>query len=203
LSEGFGFVKMAKTFNAEQLVPPRDTWSSSAIHAMVFNEMYRGVIVYGKTRWEDRGDDKVKVRVPLEEWVRVEKPELRIILEDLWQAAHERLAHTRAAYLRHTNGRVWGRPETGKPSPYLLTGLSVCGCCGSSLFVRKRPDRRDPSRTPYAYYACSYYHLRGERVCANRLTMPLTAADDAVLRVLKQDILNPAALALAIETTIE
>jgi hypothetical protein len=33
--------------------------------------------------------------------------------------------------------------------------------------------------------------------------MPLTAADDAVLRVLKQDILNPAALALAIETTIE
>jgi hypothetical protein len=49
------------------------------------------------------------------------------------------------------------------------------------------------------YYACSYHRLRGDKVCSNSLTMPMASADDGVIQVLREDILNPAALSLAIE----
>ncbi len=115
--------------------------------------------MYGQTQREDRGESPVKVRS--DNVVDVERPELRLVPEELWQAAHERLKNTLAAYLRHTDGKVWGRPESGTVSPYLLGGLSVCGQCGASLIVRTVKGRR------YAYYACSFHHLRGDNACPN------------------------------------
>jgi hypothetical protein len=50
-------------------------------------------------------------------------PELRIISEAQWLAAHGRLEQTRQTYLRGTHGHLWGRPADGHESKYLLTGL--------------------------------------------------------------------------------
>jgi hypothetical protein len=130
---------------------------------MLHNECYRGVFVYGRTQREDFRESSRKVRS--EKVVRFESEALRIVPEDLWSAAHERLKTTKGSYLRRTNGRVWGRPEINTPSPYLLTGLSVCGVCGAALLVRTI------QRGKYSYYACAGHHRKGDRVCANRLTM--------------------------------
>ena len=192
VAEGHGFQKIAKRLTAERVADR--TWSGSTIRAMVHNELYRGVFWYGRTQKEDHGQSSRKVRS--ENVVRKEMPELRLVSDDLWNAAHARLKNTTAAYLRFTNGRVWGRPESGTVSPYLLTGLSVCGQCGASLLVRTLKGGR------YAYYACSYHHLRGDKACPNNLTMPMKAADTAVLTELREHILNPKALAYAIETVI-
>jgi site-specific DNA recombinase len=199
--DGYGLVRIAKAFSDEAIPSPtgRPTgWAPSAIRAMLYNEHYRGVVVYGRTRWEDRGERKVKVKVPREQWVRIEKPDLRIIPESLWLAAHERIRKTRKAYLRTTNGRLWGRPETGIESPYLLGGLALDSTCGGSLGVWKHPDGRNRHRV-YTYYACSYHRLRGDKVCSNALRMPMESADSAVIDVLREDILNPEALRLAVE----
>src|SRR5262249_13091330 len=45
---------------------------------------------------------------------------------------------SRAAYLRTTNGQLWGRPANEVESGYLLTGLAQCGACGGSLIVHSR-----------------------------------------------------------------
>ena len=192
IADGLGLQKTAKVLTAERVADR--TWSGSTIRSMVHNPLYRGQIVYGQTSREDRGESPIKV--PSTNVVRIEKPEFRIVPEDLWQAAHARLANTKASYLRHTNGRVWGRPESGTVSPYLLVGLSVCGSCGASLMVRTVKGGR------YSYYACSLHHLRGANACPNNLTMTMTTANTAVLTALREHILNPQALAHAIETAI-
>src|SRR5207253_1562469 len=56
---------------------------------------------------------------------------------------------------------------------------------------------------PYAYYACTRHHLRGDSVCGNRLQMHMATADAEVLAVLEQDVLNPEAIRLAMELTVE
>ena len=61
--------------------------------------------------------------------------ELRIVPDDLWTAAHTRLATVRRVCLEGTNGRPFGRPPLGASSKYLLTNLALCGCCGGPLKV--------------------------------------------------------------------
>src|SRR5207245_2507368 len=118
---------------------------------------------------------------------------LRIVSDQLWQAAHARMKTTAAAYLRHPNGQVWSRPETGLESRHLLVGFMEDETCGGSFFVR---------RAAHSYYCCTQHHLRGARACGNRLTMRREEADAAVLATLRDDILNPQVIALAVETTI-
>ena len=52
---------------------------------------------------------KVRVR-DRDAWVSRPGPELQIIDDALWEAAHARLDETRAVYLRQTNGAACGRP---------------------------------------------------------------------------------------------
>jgi site-specific DNA recombinase len=86
-----------------------------------------------RTTWDYRKGRKFKVAAPESEWIVVERPELRIVSEELWQDAHRRLERTRQTYLRLTNGKVWGRPESGIESNYLLTGFLECAGCGGGL----------------------------------------------------------------------
>src|SRR5262249_15041930 len=151
-ASGVGLVRCAKRLNGEAIPSPMGRgWAPSAIRSMLYNDLYRGTIVYGKTRWTDKGGTSVKVRTPKSEWITRDAPHLRIVPEPLWNAAHARLAQTRSAYLVSAGGRVWGRPATGLDSRYLLTGVSTCAVCQGSLFVRNRPDGKSPSRPPRWY----------------------------------------------------
>jgi site-specific DNA recombinase len=104
----------------------------------------------------------------------------------LWRGAHERLAASRATYLRSTGGRAWGRPANGIQSPYLLTGLASCGACGGGMFVHSH-DHRHHRRF---FYACMVYHLRGRAVCKNNLEVPMESTDEAVLGAVERDVLR-------------
>ena len=73
-------------------------------------------------------------------------PELRIVTDEQWQAAHTRLQRTLATYLQRTNGRLWGKPTTGLAGKYLLTGIARCGCCNGSLEVQSRATGRGQAR---------------------------------------------------------
>ena len=77
----------------------------------------------------------------------------RVVPDELWDRAHERLGLPRQTYLRTQGGRVWGRPATGLAGKYLLTGIARCGVCGSGLEVRSR--NHGPKRGRAFYYSCS------------------------------------------------
>ena len=191
---GSGLRTIAHRLNAEGALAPRPRrigrargWAPSSLRAVLHRELYRGRLVWNQRQKRDQwGLKHVTPRDP-SEWVAVDAPALRIVAEDLWQAAHARLAGTRAAYLRGTGGHLWGRPTNGRESRYLLTGLACCGWCGATLEVRSRPLTR---RRVHAY-TCTAYHRKGTSVCQNRVQLPLALADETLLEALETEVLHP------------
>ena len=81
IAAGAGYLAVAQTFNREGLPGPcQRPWAASSIRAMVFNPLYRGEIVWGRTRRVDQGGTKRKVDVTDKSaWVTVPAPDCRII----------------------------------------------------------------------------------------------------------------------------
>ena len=64
---------------------------------------------YWVRKRDAEGKTAVKAR-PQEEWLRVDRPELRIVSEEVWNAAHRRLGKARVQYDQVTHGQR--RPRT-------------------------------------------------------------------------------------------
>jgi Recombinase/Recombinase zinc beta ribbon domain len=121
-------------------------------------ELYRGRIVWNKSKKRDRWGKVKQTKNPEAMWITKPAPELRIIPDAVWNAAHKRLQEARASYLRATGGRLHGHPLNAVAAKYLLTGLSKCGLCGGSLEVVSRPHGKRRAK----FYACSNHNRRGE-----------------------------------------
>ena len=190
---GSGMKAIAKRLNAEGAPSPRaqrgrsNTWAPSSVREVLFRTTYRGEITWNKTRKRNKWGQQQQKDRPEGEWVHVPAPELRIVDDELWQAAHARLNAARAVYLRGTNGRRFGRPALGNPSPYLLTNLAACAVCGGPLRVRTRSHGSERAR----FYGCAGYHERGKTVCTNQADVPMAEADWVVLEALLDDVVTP------------
>jgi site-specific DNA recombinase len=132
----------------------------------------------------NRAGTKVKVDTSDREWLSVEAPELRIVSEARWTAAHARLERTRQTYV--VGGRLGGRPDAGIESRHLLGGFVLCGVCEDSMHAIKRTSRRG---APRVYYVCNGWRVNG--TCTNSWSLPLPALDTAVLAALEEDVLTP------------
>jgi site-specific DNA recombinase len=120
---GYGFRRIAHALNAEAALAPRAThgrksgWSASTVRDVLRSEIYRGVLIWGRTQKRDGWGQRVTRRAarqrPPDDWIRVERPDLRIVSEALWDGVQEHLRQARAAYLRSSNGQLHGRPVNG------------------------------------------------------------------------------------------
>ena len=209
---GKGLLKITKTLNGEGVVNPTGQsrhgsqkasklWATSGIREVLHRELYRGQLVYGKTKWERRGGTKRKVVAPEREWIRVAVPELRIVAEALWTAAHDRLQKTRRAYLRRADGSLGGKPEGGAlESKYLLSGFLRCGACGGNLIISTKSGQRG---RPMTMFICSTRRTRGEAACTNKHGVPASEITVRVLDQLKHVFLNPVALGRLVMRELE
>ena len=197
-AEGKGLLRIAKTLNAGGVKNPtgqdRSTvgkrsehWSSTGVREVLHRELYRGRVVYGKTRWQDKGGTKVKVAVPEGDWVTIEQPELQIVPDSLWEAAHARMKATHAVYLRRNGGRLNGKPESGLESKYLLSGFLKCGLCGGTMAVNKRTSQRG---RPQLVYVCATHRTRGDSACVVKQGLPVSDIHESVVRSLRR-VLTP------------
>ncbi len=169
----------------------------ASIREVLYRDLYRGVIVWNKTRKRNTwGLERRSVKAATD-WITIEAPQFRIVTEAQWLAAHGRLEQTRQTYLRRTHGHLWGRPADGHESKYLLTGLSRCGLCGGTLIVRSRAHGSPGHRRRVYFYACSSFYHRGRTVCANSLEMRVQDADHALLTALERELLDPEILEAA------
>ncbi len=205
-ADGKGFISIAKALNEDGVPTPRVTsrqgngWGPSSIREILYRDLYRGIIVWNKTKKRNLWGQKQSAARPESEWVQLEaKPELRIVPDKLWKDAQDRLDRTRATYLRGTKGQLWGRPATGLESKYLLTGLSLCGQCGGSLYVRSRSH----GKGRILFYGCTSYNLRGRAVCTNNMEMPLDEANASVLRQIESDVLHPDVVMEAVRQAVD
>ena len=184
-ANGVGLGRIAKQLNDEGIPSPRPHlhragWHSQSISNALHRAVYRGEWTWGKVRKRDTDGVTNPMRRPEEQWVRADRPDLRIVSDELWQAAHARLDATRLK----SGGVVLPRRE----SNYLLSGIGRCAICGGGFHVRQR----DPKRRSSHVYACLVNYSRGSAVCSHVTRWPMEARDRAVLAALAGDVLESA-----------
>jgi site-specific DNA recombinase len=202
---GKGLKTIAITLNDEGAVSPRaqqgrpQGWAPSSVRELLYRPLYRGEIVWNRTKkrntWgvthaQDRAES---------DWIRVDAPHLRIVTDAEWTAAHARLQASQRTYLRGTDGRLWGRPMSGIDSKHLLTGLARCSCCGGGVLVKSRAHGRKRA----VRYGRSSYHLRGRSICENGREMSMADADAAMLDAIREDVLDPEVIDLAVAEAVQ
>jgi site-specific DNA recombinase len=143
-------------------------WDRTTVRGLLRNPAYRGTAIYGKTRLlprqtrtrPRRGDpetprrDKVGVRTETSEQHTIAVP--AIVRDELFDAVAEQLAQNR----RHHRARA--------RQQFLLSGLLVCGRCGSA-YCGQRAGRR-AGTTSYTYYRClgtDRHRFAGDELCRN------------------------------------
>jgi hypothetical protein len=151
---------------------------------MIRNERYLGRLTWGRAAKGYRGGTKVRRPAPEPTWTVTEKPELRIIDDELWASVQARLK---------TKTR-FGRPgPTGSPPKYLLSGFGVCGTCGGRLQVINGRSSYDPVKV----YICA--NFREKKTCTNSLRRPVEAVDAAVLGFIEREILTEEVVATVLK----
>jgi DNA invertase Pin-like site-specific DNA recombinase len=201
---GYGMKQIAHALNAERAPCPRPQqgrpsgWAPSTVREILYRPLYRGELVWNRTRKRDQWGRAHQRARPEAEWLRTAAPELRIVSDEAWDAAHARLAEARGLYLKATNGTPWGRPPRGTESKYLLVGLARCAC-GAGVSVR---SRRHGHRRAF-YYVCTAYHLRGRAVCRNHYELPMDATNRAVLTAIREQVLSPALINTVISRALD
>ena len=188
-AQGSGYATIAKTLNAEGAVCPRPQqgrpagWGPSSVYEVLHRRLYLGEIVYNQTRKRDRWGQRKQQPRPESEWLKIPAPELRIVSDEAWSAAHARLNGARAT--------VVGVRQRDRASKYLLSGLARCGCCGGSFAATSRAHGTGAVRRRVNFYSCLANHKRGDAICTNSQHLRMEVADSAVLGTIAEDVLRP------------
>ena len=191
-----------KFFNGQR--PPKPivgkrgsgSWAPTAIHDMLRNERYVGVLVYGRMK-NERDEEGSKYRVKQADKstiIRVEVPELRIVDRDLWDRTQKRINGMRQAYLRHESRDgtlAYGKAETGRYSRYLASGWFKCPECGASIIAHRMSTGSGHRRKMSGFYVCSANNKRGSTICSNNIRIPMQELDDLLLSIIERDVLTP------------
>ncbi|KTD99963.1 resolvase [Sphingopyxis sp. H038] len=159
---------IARDLNADGVTGPAGKpWRDTSIRGdvrrgtgILNNELYVGVRAWNhKHSVKDPSTGKEVMRLnPESEWLRNAVPELRIVSDDLWQAA-KRQQQALAERYTAVKEAAQSRSAQGLRRPaYLLSGLLECGVCGETYAIVVG-DR----------YGCVGHHRRGS--CTNNRTI--------------------------------
>ena len=143
------------------------------------NQLYVGREVLNRSEWRKdpnggRGKTGRALRRPRirpeSEWVIDERPELRIVSDEAWQAVK---AHQEQRSLRTRNYALtkYGRAK------YLLSGFVKCGTCGASYVLRGR-----------TVYGCCTPAYRGKGRCTNGMTVNREVLERIVLNAVRDEL---------------
>src|SRR5262249_3256181 len=105
-AEGQGFTRIAKALNEDGIAPARHAsgWEPAARGQILLRPLYRGEAMWNRKQKGDRWGGKKYLARPENQWIRHDVPELRVVPEDLWRAAHRRLDSARELYARGFGG---------------------------------------------------------------------------------------------------
>ena len=172
---------IAKRLNQDGIAGPfGGAWNPSTIHGnskrgtgILNNELYVGRLVWNRLRYIKNPDTgrRVSRLNPRSEWIVKEVPELRIVPDELWDGAKRRQDATRRVLASATSIVRARRP------PYLFSGLTKCGKCGSG-FVLKSRNR------------LSCFGATDKGVCTNHLTIRRDEIEARVLHALQEKLLR-------------
>jgi len=141
---------------------------------------------------------------PESEWVRRERPELRLIDDDLWEKVLAQREKRKRTFPRSPRtGHLLGRPSWRDGfSVYLWPGFGQCAVCGGSVRTshRKNGRKEDGVRAVRRLYTCAVRDERGA-ACANDVAVLHERLDQALVAALT-DVLDDRLLADAVDEAV-
>ena len=202
---GLGLKAIAKRLTSEGAAHPRPFrrqdglapvvgWSPATIRTILHRDLYRGVVVWNRSRKRDDWGQVAQRDRPKEEWVQVPVESLRIVSDELWERVRSRCADTDGRTLRFGSGRLSGRPPRSAVKN-LLAGLATCGVCGGGLVVETSSRKRGR----VAEYVC--HRRRKNGTCSNRLRIAVATLNEAVLDAIEEHALTPEAVEQVVQLT--
>ena len=185
-TEGVSMPGIADRLKQAGIPAPRGTrWTKNALSRILTNERYLGRQIWGQhTSVRRPGTNRrVQRRRPRGDWHVVERPELRIVSDDLWERVQ-----TRRRQLRERSSQSGPRANVGGRvglySRHLLVGLSRCGVCGGGVSI-VAGGNGSPR------YGCPNSWQNGMTACDNRLTIRAKVVDPLVLTRLQEALIRP------------
>ena len=196
-ASGYSLKAITRVLNAEHLSPPRAragrvraTWCPTAIREMLRRTLYVGRVIWNRSKFVKKPGTRKRIRRerPQTEWSVSERPELRILNDELWQAVQDRLAWTGEVYGR----RGKGKNLIGRGANHLLSGFLKCFECGSNLTIVVGAGKGRQPR-----YGCPHNSIRG--ACSNNLREREDWIEKRLLSDLQANVLRPEVVEFAVE----
>ena len=194
---------IARDLNRDNIPGPfGKNWGDTTIRGhvnrgtgIIHNELYVGVIVWNRLRYIKNPETGRRVsRInPEAEWIRTEVPELRIIDDELWQAARQRQREISVKFENVTKGvRAYrAKKLNGLRRPaFLFSGLLKCGCCDGQYGIITK-DR----------YGCLNRNRRG--TCDNGRTIRRDVIEERILAGLTEKLVSAENVAEAVRAYAE
>jgi site-specific DNA recombinase len=187
---GHSLKGITKRLNDERVANRRD-WCPSGIRSMLKRELYKGEVIWNKSRFEKLpGTNKRRAKPrPENEWIRIDRPELAIVSTDLWGRVQSRLDFYGKG---PSEGRRRGLLSRAITSPYLFSGLLKCGFCGANLIIGTGGGTH-----VHPKYVCSNYFNRS--TCDNDLYIRRDALEERLLARLQNELLKSEVLEYAFD----
>jgi site-specific DNA recombinase len=188
--DGAAYYWIARGLNHDAVPSPRARtrhtrfgWGAPGISGMLRNEKYIGIWRFKETQWvKVPGTNRRMPRKrPAEEVITLERPDLRIIDDDLWTEVQRRLADVRQLYKGGARDRVMGLTRRSR---YMLSGILVCDDCGKPMTV---------AGSTTTYYRCGTRYSKG--TCQNDLWVREDTLKTECLDAISSQVRTPSAIA--------
>ena len=191
--KGMGTTKIAWELNDRGIrtKKTKSKWVQTSIVRMLKNPIYTGRVTNKKSEVTDFITGTRK-DLPEEEWIVVEKPEMRIISDELFNRAQEILAQ-RSNEFKLNNKR--------EKTEYVFSTLIYCKHCGYS-FRRIRRKYREEGKE-YIRWVCSGRNSMGVNHCPNTTVIDEEELLNAIKEYLKSIISNKKNFMKAVEKEFE
>lgn len=181
-ADGVSCQRIAAQLNEQRVPGPRGTWCVSAIYGspvkgsgIINNELYIGRYVWNRSQWikDPETGRRQRVARPADEWKVEDRPELRIVDDEVWERVRARMRATRAE---------GGRAGRGAAPRTLFGGLMRCGECGGAVIA-----------TSTHTYGCAAHKDRGRAICSG-IKVSRKTTEARLLSTVRDQLLCPDAL---------
>jgi site-specific DNA recombinase len=186
-ADGVGVTTITDRLNTQGIPGTAGTrWTRTPIFRMLKNERYLGRQIWGQQSVEHEPGTgrKIQRNNPRSEWKIEERPELRIISDELWDRVQKTRAEVREAVAPKRN--LARGKDARFHSTHLLTGFAKCHVCGGAM-TSVSGGKGSPR------LGCSRSWNQGRDSCPNRVSIRMKVAEPQILARLQSELLKPAA----------
>lgn len=181
VNQKYGTSRIASYLNDHNIITKKNkqrNWHQVVVAQILRNEIYIGKVINKKSEVTDFITGKRR-EIPRESQIIIERPEFRIITDEMFYKAQELLE------VRRDTFHLLNKKESVK---YPFSNLIKCAECGYTF--RRCQRQYAENGKVYKWWTCSIRNAKGVNACSNKINVDEEVLESAVLQFLGQFLSN-------------